>query len=111
MGGRLGIHFVAATPAVRAFVAYYPSVRDEEPTKIRPRHPCDAAREIKCPAMILYGGHDQHSTFPVQQRVMESFHSNGNRWNGTISTLAIMDLRRPSPMATNLIWRILSGRS
>jgi dienelactone hydrolase len=27
--------------------------------------------------MILYGGHDQHSTFPVQQRVMESFHANG----------------------------------
>jgi carboxymethylenebutenolidase len=27
MGGRLGIHFVAATPAARAFVAYYPSVR------------------------------------------------------------------------------------
>jgi carboxymethylenebutenolidase len=77
MGGRLGIHFVAATPAARAFVAYYPSVRDEQPTKIRPRHPCDAAREIKCPSMILYGGHDQHSTFPVQQRVMESFYSNG----------------------------------
>ena len=70
MGGRLGIHFVAATPAVRAFVAYYPSVADEPTTRIRPRHPCDAAREIKCPSMILYGGHDRHSTFPVQQRVM-----------------------------------------
>src|SRR5262249_59998548 len=46
-------------------------------TRIRPRHPCDAAREIKCPSMILYGGHDNHSTFPVQQRVMESFYSNG----------------------------------
>ena len=45
--------------------------------EVRPRHPCDAAREIKCPSMILYGGHDQHSTFPVQQCVMESFHSNG----------------------------------
>ena len=29
MGGRLGIHFVAATPSARAFVAYYPSVADE----------------------------------------------------------------------------------
>ncbi len=77
MGGRLGIHFVAATPAVRAFVAYYPSVADEPTTRIRPRHPCDAAREIKCPSMILYGGHDRHSTFPVQQRVMESFYANG----------------------------------
>ena len=77
MGGRLGIHFVAATPSARAFVAYYPSVADEPTTRIRPRHPCDAAREIKCPSMILYGGHDRHSTFPVQQRVMESFYSNG----------------------------------
>ena len=77
MGGRLGIHFVAATAAVRAFVAYYPSVADEPATRIRPRHPCEAAREIKCPSMILYGGHDRHSTFPVQQRVMESFYANG----------------------------------
>ncbi len=76
MGGRLGIHFVAATPGVRAFIAYYPSVADEPATRIRPRHPCDAAREIQCPSMILYGGHDRHSTFPVQQRVMESFHAN-----------------------------------
>jgi dienelactone hydrolase len=77
MGGRLGIHFVAATPSARAFVAYYPSVADEPTTRIRPRHPCDAAREIKCPSMVLYGGHDNHSTFPVQQRVMESFYANG----------------------------------
>jgi carboxymethylenebutenolidase len=77
MGGRLGIHFVATTPAVRAFVAYYPSVREEEATKIRPRHPYDAAREIKCPSMVLFGGQDRTSTFPIQQKVMESFHANG----------------------------------
>jgi len=77
MGGRLGIHFVAATPAVRAFVAYYPSVKDEQPTRIRPRHPCDAARDIKCPSMVLYGGKDSTSTIPIQQRVMESFYANG----------------------------------
>ncbi|HEY2986564.1 MAG TPA: dienelactone hydrolase family protein [Candidatus Binatia bacterium] len=77
MGGRIGIHFVAATPQVRAFVAYYPSVRNEQPTRIRPRHPCDAAREIKCPSMVFYGGHDSTSTIDVQQRVMESFLANG----------------------------------
>jgi carboxymethylenebutenolidase len=77
MGGRLGIHFVAATPAVRAFVAYYPSVKDEQPTRIRPRHPCDAARDIRCPSMVLYGGKDSTSTIPIQQRVMESFYANG----------------------------------
>ena len=77
MGGRIGIHFVAATPAVRAFVVYYPSVSDEAPTKTRPRHPCDAAREIRCPSMVLYGGRDSTSTLEVQQRVMASFLSNG----------------------------------
>ncbi len=77
MGGRIGIHFVAATPGVRAFVAYYPSVRDEPPTQIRPRHPCDAAREIQCPSMVLYGGRDSTSTIEVQQRVMGSFLANG----------------------------------
>lgn len=77
MGGRIGIHFVAATPEARAFVAYYPSVRDEASTKIRPRHPCDAAREIKCPSIVLYGGQDGTSTIPVQQRVQASFLENG----------------------------------
>lgn len=77
MGGRIGIHFVAATPAVRAFIAYYPSVRDEQPSRIRPRHPCDAAREIRCPSMVLYGGRDSTSTIEVQQRVMASFLANG----------------------------------
>ncbi len=77
MGGRLAIHFVSATPGVRAFVAYYPSVREEKPGEIRPRHPYDAAREIKCPSMVLYGGQDRTSTFSIQQRVMESFHANG----------------------------------
>jgi carboxymethylenebutenolidase len=77
MGGRLGIHFVATTPAARAFVAYYPSVREEGPTRIRPRHPYDAAREIQCPSMVLYGGQDRTSTFPIQQKLLESLHANG----------------------------------
>ena len=34
MGGRIGIHFVAATPDVRGFVGYYPSVRDEGPSPV-----------------------------------------------------------------------------
>src|SRR6266705_251911 len=45
MGGRIGIHFVAATPSVRGFVGYYPSVRDEGPSKLRPRHPEDAVKD------------------------------------------------------------------
>jgi carboxymethylenebutenolidase len=77
MGGRVAVHFVAATPKVKAFVGYYPSIREEPPSKLRPRHPCDVAREIKCPSMILYGGRDHISTPPVQQQIMASFLANG----------------------------------
>lgn len=77
MGGRLGIHFVAATPNVRAFVGYYPSVRDEPPSHLRPRHPNDAARELKCPSLIFYGGQDQIAPVPVQERLWASFQQNG----------------------------------
>jgi carboxymethylenebutenolidase len=77
MGGRIGVHFVAATPAVKAFVAYYASIREEPPSKLRPRHPCDAARDIKCPSSIIYGGRDHISTLPLQQKIMASFLANG----------------------------------
>lgn len=76
MGGRIGIHFVAATPSVRAFVGYYPSVRDEGPSALRPRHPNDAAREIKCPSQIFFGAQDHVASVPVQQKLMASFQSN-----------------------------------
>ncbi|MBI2985128.1 MAG: dienelactone hydrolase family protein [Deltaproteobacteria bacterium] len=77
MGGRIGIHFVAATPAVKAFVAYYPSIREEPLSELRTRHPCDVTREIKCPSMILYGARDHISTLPLQQKIMASFLANG----------------------------------
>ncbi len=77
MGGRIGIHFVAATPSVRAFVGYYPSVREEGPSKLRPRHPNDAVKDFKCSSQIFFGGkrsrcqHSGAATFngelPVQR--------------------------------------------
>jgi len=77
MGGRIGIHFVAATPSVGAFVGYYPSVRDEEPSKLRPRHPNDAARDFKCPSQIFFGAKDHVASIEVQQKLMASFQANG----------------------------------
>jgi carboxymethylenebutenolidase len=77
MGGRIGIHFVAATPSVRGFVGYYPSVRDEGPSKLRPRHPDDAVKDFKCPSQIFFGAQDHVASIPVQQRLMASFQSNG----------------------------------
>lgn len=76
MGGRIGIHFVAATPEVRAFVGYYPTVRDEAITELRPRRPWEAARDMKCPSIVLYGAHDWVTTIPIQERMWEAFRAN-----------------------------------
>jgi carboxymethylenebutenolidase len=77
MGGRIGIHFVAATPSVRAFVGYYPSVREEGPSQLRPRHPNDAVKDFKCPSQIFFGAQDHVASIPVQQQLMASLQSNG----------------------------------
>lgn len=77
MGGRIGIHFVAYTPEVRAFVGYYPTVRDEPVTALRPRRPWEAARSIQCPSIVLYGAHDWVTTVPIQERMWEAFQGNG----------------------------------
>lgn len=77
MGGRIGIHFAAATPSTRAFVAYYPSVREEGPSQLRPRHPNDAVKDINCPSQIFIGGQDRVSSIPVQQKLMAAFQANG----------------------------------
>lgn len=77
MGGRIGIHFVAATPKVRCFVGYYPTVRDEPVTELRPRRPWEAARLIRCPSIVLYGADDKVTTLPIQERVWQAFRDNG----------------------------------
>jgi len=77
MGGRIGIHFVAATPDVRSFVGYYPSVRDEGPSQLRPRHPNDAVKDFKCPSLIFFGGNDHVASVAVQDRLKTSLHANG----------------------------------
>ncbi len=77
MGGRIAIHFLAATPAVRAFVGYYPTVRDEPVTDLRPRRPWEVAQEIRCSSIVLYGADDRVTTIPIQERVWASFQANG----------------------------------
>jgi carboxymethylenebutenolidase len=77
MGGRIAIHFIAATPAVRGFVGYYPSVRDEGSSELRPRHPNEAVRDFKCPSLIFFGGKDHVASVSVQERLWKSFRENG----------------------------------
>jgi dienelactone hydrolase len=76
MGGRIGVHFVAATPEVRAFVGYYPTVRDEPVTNLRPARPWESARRIRCPSIILYGADDIITTVPIQERMWDAFRDN-----------------------------------
>ncbi len=77
MGGRLAIPFVADTPEVRALLLYYPSVRDEIETELRPRHAFELARKLKCPSLVIYGGRDHIASVDTQRRLQESFAGNG----------------------------------
>ena len=77
MGGRIAIHFVASTPEVRAFVGYYPTVRDEPETPLRPVHPSVSARKIRCPSINLYGADDITTVIPVQEKMWQAFKENG----------------------------------
>jgi carboxymethylenebutenolidase len=77
MGGRIAIHFVAAAPEVRAFVGYYPTVRDEPVTALRPVAPWEATKLIRCPSIILYGADDTVTKTPVQEKMWRAFLANG----------------------------------
>jgi len=77
MGGRLGIPFVAATPQVCAYVAFYPSIKDEPETEVRPRHAFKVAKEIKCPSLVVFGGKDHISTNEVQLKLWQGFIASG----------------------------------
>src|SRR5262245_22624735 len=77
MGGRIGVDSVAATPAAGAFVGNLPCIKEETPSSLRPRHPCEAGPATKSPSMILYGARNHISTPPIQQKIMASFLANG----------------------------------
>ena len=79
MGGRLGIPFVAATPQVRAYVAFYPSINDEPETELRPRHAFKVAREIKSPSMVVFGGKDHLSSNETQLKLWQAFIASGQQ--------------------------------
>jgi len=79
MGGRLGIPFVAATPQVRAYVAFYPSIKDEPETELRPRHAFKVAREIKSPSMVVFGGKDHLSSNETQLKLWQAFIASGQQ--------------------------------
>lgn len=109
MGGRVGIHFVAATPGVRAFLGFYPSVREESPSELRPRHPNDAVRDFSCPSLIFFGGRDHVASVPVQERLWASFHQNGQplEWHFFPYAghgFALADGDCYDPTLTNLVW-------
>jgi carboxymethylenebutenolidase len=77
MGGRIALHFVAATPNVRAFVGYYPTVRDEPQTEMRPRRGWEAAADFKCPSLIMFGADETVSPIEVQLMLFKACLENG----------------------------------
>lgn len=77
MGSRLAIPFAADTPQLRALALYYPSVRDEPESWLRPRHAFETAKLLTCPSLVIYGGKDHIATASVQQRLWQSFAQNG----------------------------------
>lgn len=77
MGGRLAIPFAADTPELRALVLYYPSVRDEIQTELRPRHAFDLAQSVRCPSMVVYGGLDHIGSPDTRRRLWEAFAASG----------------------------------
>jgi dienelactone hydrolase len=79
MGSRLGIIFAAERPAVRAFVGYYPTVHDEPKTELRPKMPWEAAVEMRCPSIVIYGSKDYVTKVPIQQRMWSAFLQNEQR--------------------------------
>jgi len=113
MGGRIGIHFVAATPSVGAFVGYYPSVREEAPNQLRPRHPIDAVKDFKCASQIFIGAQDRVAPIPVQQRLMAAFQANGqpldwHYYHRAGHGFAMADGECYDPALTDVSWTLMS---
>ena len=77
MGGRLAIPFAADTPAVRSLALFYPTIKEEPETDMRPRHAFKTARSIKCPAIVLYGGKDRLCTNEAQLKLWQAFMASG----------------------------------
>lgn len=77
MGARLAMHFVAANnDKVRAFAAYYPSIKEEPETPIRPRHAFKATKEIRCPTFIVFGGKDSVVSNDMQLKIWQAMIAN-----------------------------------
>ncbi|MCC6533520.1 MAG: dienelactone hydrolase family protein [Burkholderiales bacterium] len=114
MGGRLAIPFVADTPEVRALVLYYPSIRDEIETELRPRHAFDLARTLKCPSMMIYGGLDHIAGAETRRRLWESFQANGQAFEWHFYSYARHGFASPDsegyqPELAAMVWPLATG--
>jgi len=123
MGGRLGVHFVAATPQVRCFVTYYPSIKEEPETEIRPVHALKPIQEIRCPTFVVFGGDDRVVPNEMQLQIMKTlmdnavplewhFYSHGKHGIAAPSSDGYQPelARRIHPLAAEFLARELGGR-
>lgn len=77
MGGRVGIPFAADNADLRALVLYYATIRDEQITDMRPRHPFETARLVRCATQVFYGGRDHLTTNEIQLKLWRAFVEGG----------------------------------
>jgi dienelactone hydrolase len=114
MGGRLLIPFAADTPALRAIVLYYPSVRDEPETPHRPRHAFTLARTLTCAALVFCGGLDYIATPAIQGPLWQSFIANGRVVEWHFFSDANHGFRHPDnagfqPHYADLVWPLVTS--
>lgn len=114
MGGRLAIPFAADTPELRALALYYPSVRDEIQTELRPRHAFDLAKSVRCPSMVVYGGLDHIASAATRRHLWESFCASGqpcewHYYSHGKHGFASPDSEGYQPELATLVWPLTLG--
>ena len=76
LGGRLGAHFVAATPAVRCFATYYPSIKEDPESELRPINAFKPLAKITCPTFVAFGGKDRVVSNEMQLKIWKQLIDN-----------------------------------
>jgi len=71
-GGRIAWLFAAASPRLKAAVAWYGRLAGQ-PDDLHPRHPIDIAATVQAPVLGLYGGQDQSIPLDTIERMRDAY--------------------------------------
>ncbi|HWP29652.1 MAG TPA: dienelactone hydrolase family protein [Chloroflexota bacterium] len=76
-GGRHGLFLMAAEPRVAAFVAFYPTVTDEQPQPHRPTLVWDVIKDIRGSVCVLIGDRDEPTVEKYRERLRKALEEHG----------------------------------